>query len=602
MSIVAIFFIIWEANRESFLLGASRMSDFEPSPRSSKRRKVGTFGAGSPKVKTPPSTYNSITHAVSSISRRLFKSRDNEEDLVVGGRLTSIEDSAYGSKEDSVNEEDVTVTTAASAQLADGRVRGSESADELAQSEVTVTPTKSQRNRQRRKETTGKATENAADPEDEKFDDTPVHSRTSGRERRRPRRYSTGLEDTSTRSLPKGILTPSRKGNRGPRKSVAFDQDEIGVESDMGFKDLDKTSKKKTQRLRQRKSPDREDEAEQQDEGTIYHNTSNNKEKSAAAIEDELIPEIPELPDIVLATSKDASPSTIDSRLDSPKCVVLARLTSQSFTPLTNLEDEYSKLHSLLSATITAGEGNSILLLGSRGVGKSCLVETAIADLAIEYSQDFHVVRLNGFIQTDDKLALREIWRQLGREMRVEEDETAQVSSYADTMASLLHLLSHPEELAEVLEPDAPTRTTKSVVFVLDEFDLFTTHSRQTLLYNLFDIAQARKAPIAVIGCTARVDVTDSLEKRVKSRFSHRWIHISLPKSFPAFENIARAALLLEETDKYPKDQRLLKDIRRDWNNFIEVRDITLRPNLIFKLTRALTRKYSSLQLRSRVF
>lgn len=31
-------------------------------------------------------------------------------------------------------------------------------------------------------------------------------------------------------------------------------------------------------------------------------------------------------------------------------------------------------------------------------------------------------MRLNGFIHTDDKLALKEIWRQLGREMEVEED------------------------------------------------------------------------------------------------------------------------------------------------------------------------------------
>ena len=32
------------------------------------------------------------------------------------------------------------------------------------------------------------------------------------------------------------------------------------------------------------------------------------------------------------------------------------------------------------------------------------------------------MVRLSGFIHTDDKLALREIWRQLGKEMEVEED------------------------------------------------------------------------------------------------------------------------------------------------------------------------------------
>lgn len=41
-------------------------------------------------------------------------------------------------------------------------------------------------------------------------------------------------------------------------------------------------------------------------------------------------------------------------------------------------------------------------------------------------------------------------------------------------------------------------------MFVLDEFDLFTHHKNQTLLYNLFDIAQAAHNPIAVIGLTCR--------------------------------------------------------------------------------------------------
>ena len=211
-------------------------------------------------------------------------------------------------------------------------------------------------------------------------------------------------------------------------------------------------------------------------------------------------------------------------------------------------------MHSLLKATVAAGEGNSILILGARGSGKTALIETALADVSHEHAEDFHIVRLNGFQQTDDKIALREIWRQLGREMQVEEDETNQVSSYADTMASLLHLLSHPEELAEVLDPDAPVTTTKSVIFILDEFDLFATHPRQTLLYNLFDIAQAKKAPIAVIGCSTRVDVAEFLEKRVKSRFSHRWIHLSQPKSFQAFEAVIEAALCLEEADDIMDD------------------------------------------------
>lgn len=83
----------------------------------------------------------------------------------------------------------------------------------------------------------------------------------------------------------------------------------------------------------------------------------------------------------------------------------------------------------------------------------------------------------------------------------------------------------------------------KSVVFILDEFDLFASHPRQTLLYNLFDIAQARKAPIAVLGVTTKIDVVETLEKRVKSRFSHRYVHLPLPRSLPAFWEICKEGL-----------------------------------------------------------
>lgn len=163
-----------------------------------------------------------------------------------------------------------------------------------------------------------------------------------------------------------------------------------------------------------------------------------------------------------------------------------------------------------------------------------------------QYKSQFHVVRLNGFIHTDDKLALREIWRQLGKEMDVEDDIINKTNNHADTMASLLALLSHPTEIGADAHEGV---TSKSVIFIVDEFDLFATHARQTLLYNLFDIAQARKAPIAVLGLTTRIDVVESLEKRVKSRFSHRYVYLSLPKSLPAFWDICRQGLTIDDED-----------------------------------------------------
>ncbi|CAK4024041.1 Origin recognition complex subunit 4 [Lecanosticta acicola] len=232
------------------------------------------------------------------------------------------------------------------------------------------------------------------------------------------------------------------------------------------------------------------------------------------------------------------------ARLECIQKVVLEKATGKRAIPITELDTEYTKVSSVIGQTVSAGESNSMLLIGARGSGKTTLINHVLREQAKKHSEEFHVVRLNGFIHTDDKVALRDIWRQLGREMDLDEDE-ATSKNYADTMSKLLALLSHPAEMGA----ENPDQTTKSVVFVLDEFELFATHPRQTLLYNLFDIAQSRKAPIVVLGLTTRIDVAESLEKRVKSRFSHRYVHLALPKSLESFKRICGAALTLTPED-----------------------------------------------------
>ena len=223
--------------------------------------------------------------------------------------------------------------------------------------------------------------------------------------------------------------------------------------------------------------------------------------------------------------------------------VVLERIAGRAPTRLHGLDDEYMKIANLIEQTIVSGESNSMMIIGARGSGKTAVIDHIIQKQSVRQREDFHTVRLSGFIHTDDKIALREIWQQLGREMDVEEDTL--VKNYADTLTTLLALLSHPSELGE---PDAG-QASKSVIFILDEFELFATHPRQTLLYNLFDIAQSRKAPIAVLGLTTRFDVAESLEKRVKSRFSHRQVHLPLAKNFASFREMCNSALLVRIED-----------------------------------------------------
>ncbi|MCJ1286692.1 hypothetical protein MMC26_006038 [Xylographa opegraphella] len=260
---------------------------------------------------------------------------------------------------------------------------------------------------------------------------------------------------------------------------------------------------------------------------------------------------------------------------------ILDGLTGQRRLPLVGLEDQFQKVYQLLQQTINAGEGNSMMVIGPRGSGKTALVESAILQAQssdTRHQEDFYVVRLNGFIHTDDKLALKEIWRQLGEQMQVDDETMAAKNNYADTLTSLLALLSHPTEHSGATTEEG--QTSKSVIFIIDEFDLFTSHPRQTLLYNLFDIAQSRKAPIAVLGLTTKVLVAESLEKRVKSRFSHRYVYLSLSKSFNAFQDICKSALLWDDFEmdsglmETPEEKELrtspsFPEVHSAWSKYI---------------------------------
>lgn len=95
---------------------------------------------------------------------------------------------------------------------------------------------------------------------------------------------------------------------------------------------------------------------------------------------------------------------------------------------------------------------------------------------------------------------------------------------------------------------------TTPIVVVLDSFELFALRPRQTLLYGLLDAAQTSQTPIAIIGLTSRVvffsadtkDTVELLEKRVKSRFSHRVIAIPPLKRYAYFLQAIKNTLCLE--------------------------------------------------------
>ncbi|KAE8309665.1 origin recognition complex subunit 4 C-terminus-domain-containing protein [Aspergillus transmontanensis] len=433
--------------------------------------------------------------------------------------------------------------------------------------EHTGSPTASRSARRRASKGGSKAAEEEPDKENENGAETPSRPglRSSGRQRKAPQRYEGEVTGTpaSTRRAPPAS---GRSGTtpRSTRKARHVSEDDDNeTESPQSEPQTERRTRTRSRRppvrftgtetntnsgeefgARQSPSPDEyqdglDDLVSMQLQQDLAQNDFAGKDETVVG--GETLPAYAE-------SLQTLSYNGLTAELGALTTIILDKLTGKRCIPLKGLESEYDKVHQLVEQTVSVGEGNSLLLLGSRGSGKTAIVETIISSLKREHHNDFHVVRLSGFLHTDDRLALREMWRQLGRETNTEE-EAGKVSSYADTMATLLALLSHPEELFGASNNTDTVTAAKSIVIILDEFDLFVTHPRQTLLYNLFDIAQARKAPIAVLGLTTKVDVTEMLEKRVKSRFSHRYVYVPLPRSLEGFSEICLAGLDLEDKE-----------------------------------------------------
>ena len=176
-------------------------------------------------------------------------------------------------------------------------------------------------------------------------------------------------------------------------------------------------------------------------------------------------------------------------------------------------EKNVEYLLEMFNRTVEKGESNSLLVLGPRGVGKTALVNQALtkAGTVNSWKDNVVVVELSGHIQLDDKLALRDITKQLNLENVV---GNKVFGSFAEHLSFLLASLKTGDS------------SSKPILFILDHFESFCSHKNQTLLYNLFDVAQSRAVPITVLGVSSSIDVTELLEKRVKSRFSHRHLYI----------------------------------------------------------------------------
>jgi origin recognition complex subunit 4 len=219
------------------------------------------------------------------------------------------------------------------------------------------------------------------------------------------------------------------------------------------------------------------------------------------------------------------------------------------------------------------------------------------------------VLRLSGWVQSTDRHALREIAFQL-----LQQTGTALLpESSTDTDAlnpdleldeeenPFLEAVDHTSEEATLTLPPSsqlhaliPILLTLSrpVIVILDAFDLFALHPRQSLLYCLLDTVQNCRASsesrgIVVIGITSRVDTIQLLEKRVKSRFSGRTIRTAPPGSLQTSLDMVKT--ILQPSEMCDEDEHV-EEWKQRWTasvkKFLEDNSVTNVLNETFGVTR----------------
>lgn len=74
------------------------------------------------------------------------------------------------------------------------------------------------------------------------------------------------------------------------------------------------------------------------------------------------------------------------------------------------------------------------------------------------------------------------------------------------------------------------------LLFILEDIDFYIEQTKQIVLYKILDMLQYCKIPFVFLATSQKVDIVDSFEKRIKSRFSHRQV-LFYEENFERFQD-----------------------------------------------------------------
>uniref|UniRef100_A0A915KVW1 Uncharacterized protein n=1 Tax=Romanomermis culicivorax TaxID=13658 RepID=A0A915KVW1_ROMCU len=120
----------------------------------------------------------------------------------------------------------------------------------------------------------------------------------------------------------------------------------------------------------------------------------------------------------------------------------------------------------------------------------------------------------------------------------------------------------------------------RGTVFILNQFEKFTTSTHQNFLYNILNnvqIAQdCKQTPLFVLCVTSKINANELLEKRVRSRLSQRKLLAFRQYDFPTYLQIAKSCL--QPHDHCLKDNKVLKILK---NQFYKTKSVEALQQLL---------------------
>ncbi|SOS80455.1 conserved Plasmodium protein, unknown function [Plasmodium sp. gorilla clade G1] len=125
-----------------------------------------------------------------------------------------------------------------------------------------------------------------------------------------------------------------------------------------------------------------------------------------------------------------------------------------------------------------------------------------------------YIIRISAYLYRDDLQCIKSILSQLHNYIYTDEklESNLLLNDYINKLENLLIKINNER---------------KQALLIIENVEKFCLQNKQNLLYTLFDLLHKKNIYINIICLTNVLDITQTLEKRIKSRFTFEMIHIS---------------------------------------------------------------------------